>query len=188
MKALRKTYSRSHANRGAKLEMLVEMTNNQYRNAWLADIRKVPTPVKILNTEGNKVTGHLDTPTWVDYSGIYEGHSIIFDAKETKVKRFPLKNISPHQYQLLKSWNKHGAIAFLLVAFWLEGKNEPEIYVLRFEQLEAAYENQNAGRGSKSISLDFFRDNCEPAKSRNGIPVDYLAALNLDQSKKLVQK
>ncbi|UPW82745.1 Holliday junction resolvase RecU [Lysinibacillus sp. Ag94] len=188
MKTHKRHYSRSHANRGAKLEMLVEMTNNQYRNAWLADIRKIPTPVKILNKDGNKVTGHLDTPTWVDYSGIYEGYSIIFDAKETKLKRFPLKNISPHQYQQLKSWNKHGAVAFLLVAFWLEGKNEPEIYVLRFEQLEAVYENQNAGRGSKSISLDFFRENCERVKSDNGIPIDYLTALNLDQSKKLVQQ
>ena len=67
MKNMKTHYSRSHANRGLKLEMLVEMTNNQYRNAWLADIRKVPTPVKILKTEGNKVSGHLDTETWVDY-------------------------------------------------------------------------------------------------------------------------
>lgn len=180
MRTQKRHYSRSHANRGAKLEMLVEMTNNQYRHAWLADIRKVPTPVKILKTEGNKVTGHLDTATWVDYSGIYEGRSIIFDAKESTLKRFPLKNIALHQYQLLKSWHKHGAIAFLLVAFWLEGKNEPEIYVLRFEQLEAVYESQDAGRGSKSISLDFFRNSCERVKSINGIPVDYLAALKLE--------
>ena len=152
-------YSRSHANRGAKLEMLVEMTNNQYRNAWLADIRKVPVPVKILKAEG---------------------HSIIFDAKETKLKRFPLKNISPHQYQTLKSWHRHGAVAFLLVAFWLEGKNEPEIYVLLFEQLAEAYENQETGRGSKSISLDFFRENCTRVKSGNGFVIDYLAALNLE--------
>ena len=86
-----------------------------------------------------------------------------------------------HQYQLLKSWHNHGSVAFLLVAFWLEGKNEPEIYVLRFEQLEAAYENQDAGRGSKSISLDFFRHNCKRVKSGNGFTVDYLAALNLSQ-------
>ncbi len=180
MKTQKQHYSRSHANRGAKIEMLVEMTNNQYRNAWLADIRKVPEPVKILKVDGNKVTGHLDSPTWVDYSGIYEGNSIIFDAKESKLKRFPLKNISLHQYQLLKSWHKHGAVAFLLVAFWLEGKNEPEIYVLRFIQLEAAYENQG-GRGTKSISLEFFRENCERVKSGNGFVVDYLAALNLSQ-------
>lgn len=180
MKTHNQRYSRSHANRGAKLEMLVEMTNNQYRNAWLADIRKVPTPVKILKTEGNKVSGHLDTATWVDYNGIYEGHSIIFDAKETKLKRFPLKNISPHQYQTLKSWHRHGAVAFLLVAFWLEGKNEPEIYVLRFEQLAEAYENQETGRGSKSISLDFFRENCIRVKSGNGYVFDYLAALNIE--------
>ncbi|MFJ7662979.1 Holliday junction resolvase RecU [Lysinibacillus sp. NPDC097162] len=179
---MRKTYSGGHANRGAKLEMLVEMTNNQYRNAWLADIRKVPTHVKILKTEGNKVSGHLDTATWVDYSGIYEGYSIIFDAKETKLKRFPLKNISPHQYQLLKSWHKHGAIAFLLVAFWLEGKNEPEIYVLRFEQLAEFYESQGTERGTKSIAIDFFRENCERAKSGNGFTVDYIDALNLEHA------
>lgn len=57
MKTHNQHYSRSHANRGAKLEMLVEMTNNQYRNAWLADIRKVPVPVKILKAEGNSKYG-----------------------------------------------------------------------------------------------------------------------------------
>lgn len=55
---MRKTYSRSHANRGAQLERLVDMTNNQYRNKGVADIRKVPTPVKITGHQGNKVTGH----------------------------------------------------------------------------------------------------------------------------------
>lgn len=68
----------------------------------------------------------------------------------------------------------------MLVAFWLEGKNEPEIYVLRFEHLAEAYENPKTGRGTKSISLDYFRENCTRVKSENGFVVDYLAALNLE--------
>lgn len=159
-----------------KLEMMVEMTNNQYRNSDKADIRKVPTPIKILKVIGKVVTGHLDTATWVDYNGIWKGRSIVFDAKETKLKNFPLKNLSAKQYQLLQSWNKHGAISFLLISFWLPDKNEPEIYILSFEHLEQFYEQQDKG-GSKSIPLAFFREKCIRAVSRNGLVIDYLYAI-----------
>ncbi|MER2171813.1 MAG: hypothetical protein ABS938_14420 [Psychrobacillus psychrodurans] len=36
--------NRSYANRGAFLERIIDMANNKYRNAGVADIRKVPTP------------------------------------------------------------------------------------------------------------------------------------------------
>lgn len=175
---MKKAYSRTHANRGVKLEMLVDMTNNQYRNRFAADIRKVPTPVKITNVSGAHVTGRLDTAEWVDYSGVYKGKSIIFDAKETKQKSFPLSNIRVSQYELLKSWNYHGALSFLLVAFWIVGKNEPEIYVLEFEKLESFWIAMEMG-GRKSIPIAFFQEDCAPVKMGNGFIVDYLSALDL---------
>lgn len=140
------------------------MTNNQYRNNNYADVRKVPPPVTILDVTGNQVKGKLEKSTWVDYSGIYKGKSIIFDAKETKLKRFPLENLTDDQYKLLHSWPLNGATAFLLICFWIEGKNEPEIYYLRFDQLEAVWIGQNNG-GAKSIPLQFFRDHCARIKS-----------------------
>ncbi|MGG0669849.1 Holliday junction resolvase RecU [Lederbergia citrisecunda] len=106
---MKKTYSRSHANRGAVLERLIDMTNNQYRNKGVADIRKVPTPVQITGNKAGKVTGYTQKGEWVDYVGIIESRTIVFDAKETSERtNFPLKNISEHQYELLKSWHQKG--------------------------------------------------------------------------------
>ncbi|KYG89992.1 hypothetical protein A0U40_09720 [[Bacillus] sp. KCTC 13219] len=175
-------YSRSHANRGMTLEMLIDMTNNMYRNGGKADVDKVPTPVKILKVEKTKVTGHLDTPKWVDYVGISAGKPIIFDAKETHAVRLPLKNISLKQYEKLKRWYQQGAASFLLVAFWIKGKNEPEVYLLNFEQLAAFYEAPKTGRGTKSIKLDFFRENCTRIGSEGGYAVNYLKALERNEN------
>lgn len=170
-------YSRSHANRGKTLEMLIDMTNNMYRNGGKADVDKVPEPVKILKVEKNKVTGHLDAPKWVDYIGISAGNAIIFDAKETHDTKLPLKNITPNQYQKLKSWYQQGAASFLIVAFWIEGKNEPEVYLLKIWQLAAFYESPKTGRGTKSIKLDFFRESCARIGSENGYAINYLKIL-----------
>lgn len=168
-------HSRSHANRGRVFENLIDMTNNQYRNSNYADIRKVPSPVEIIQVTGNKVKGKLGRATWVDYSGIYKGQAVIFDAKETKQERFPLKNLTDDQYKLLHSWHCKGAKAFLLVCFWIKEKNEPEIYYLEFKQLEAAWLAQNDG-GAKSIPLQFFRNHCMRIGSGKYV-VHYLEAI-----------
>lgn len=178
MRQRKKPYSRSHANRGKVFEGLIDSTNNQYRNNNFADVRKVPPPVKILEVNRNDVKGALESSTWVDYSGVYKGQAIIFDAKEIHGIKFPLKNLTKKQYELLHSWHSNGAKAFLLICFWIEGKNEPEIYLLKFEQLQAAWVAAQQG-DSKFISLQFFRDHCPRIKS--GIyTVHYLEAVGVD--------
>lgn len=166
------------AKKGSKLEMLLDMTHNEYRNAGVADVRKIPPPLKIGKVEGKKATSYLDKATWVDYSGIYKSHALIFDAKESTIERFTLSNVALHQYELLKSWYKHGAVAFLIVAFWLKGKNEPEIYYLKFEQLASYWERKDFG-GPKSIPISYFRENCIRVLSRNGFTAHYLFAIGM---------
>jgi len=179
MRNQRRSYSRSHANRGKIFENLIDGTNNQYRNNGFADVRKVHPPVKVLEVTGNEVKGVLESSTWVDYSGVYKGRSIVFDAKEIHDIRFPLKNLTKKQYELLRSWHLNGAKAFLLICFWIKGKNEPEIYLLKFEQLEIAWVSAQQG-DSKSIPLQFFRDHC--ARIRSGIyTVHYLEAVGVDE-------
>lgn len=175
---MRTSNNRGYANRGKKLEMLLEMTHNQYRNGQYADIRKIHPPVDILKVTGNKVEGKLARANWVDYSGIFKGKAIVFDAKESTIERWPLKNITDSQYELLKSWHKHGAIAFLLIAFWLPKKNEPEIYILSFEQLGLAWMVQENG-GAKSIPISYFRERCIRVKSSGKYTVDYLSSMVL---------
>lgn len=49
--------NRAKANLGMQLERIINMANNKYRNAGVADIRKVPTPVTITSFNGRNVTG-----------------------------------------------------------------------------------------------------------------------------------
>lgn len=161
--------NRSYANRGAFLERIIDMANNKYRNAGVADIRKVPTPFKPLNTKGNRVTGHFEKPTWVDYSGIYNGHAIIFDAKQTSKTNFPLDNISLHQYELLKSWSEKGAVAFLIVYF----SSKDKYYYLPFTLLNYAWKRAENG-GRKSIAYSEFEECATEVKSKDGYTLHYL--------------
>lgn len=164
--------NRSHAHRGAFLERIIDMANNKYRNAGVADIRKVPTPFKPLKTTAGKVTGHFEKPTWVDYSGVYDGRAIIFDAKQTASTNFPLANISLHQFELLKSWSRNGARAFLVVYFSAYDK----YYLLPFESLERAWERAETG-GRKSIAFKEFETMAIEVKSKDGYTLHYLEAI-----------
>ncbi|WP_368072738.1 Holliday junction resolvase RecU [Lysinibacillus xylanilyticus] len=156
------------------LEHIIDMANNKYRNTGVADVRKIPTPVKILNNTGNRITGHLEKATWVDYSGVYKGKAIIFDAKETGITNLPLDSIHTHQYELLKSWHRKGAIAFLIVYFKLHDK----YYLLPFETLREAWETRENG-GRKSIAWETFENECIEVKSKDGYTLHYLDALEV---------
>ncbi|BAQ11328.1 Holliday junction resolvase recu 2 [Bacillus sp. OxB-1] len=167
---MRKAYSRSHANRGSGLERMIDMTNQQYRNKGVADVRKVPPPVKIMGQQGNQVTGYTQKGEWVDYVGIHNGRTIIFDAKETReTTRFPLSNVSRHQYSLLESWHQKGARAFLLVYF----TKRHEVYVLSFERLQEAWKGY-VGDGRKSIPYTEFHLHCDQVESEKGYVLHYL--------------
>lgn len=170
---MRKAYSRTHANRGAQLERLIDLTNQQYRNKGFADIRKIPTPVQIQSNRAGKVTGYTMKPEWVDYSGVHDGRAIVFDAKETSSKTsFPLENISEHQYELLKSWHQKGAHSFLLVSF----TKLNEVYLLPFKLLEVYWEDARKG-GRKSIPYVVFVTECDLIKSNNGYVLHYLKSV-----------
>ena len=164
--------NRSYANRGMHLERIIDMANNKYRNAGVADIRKVPTPVKILKSHTRTFTGHFEKPSWVDYCGIYNGTSIIFDAKQTGSTNFPLANIERHQYMLLKSWADKGAVAFLIVYF----SKYDKYYYLPFATLKWAIERAENG-GRKSIAYDEFETMGQEVKSKDGYTLHYLEAI-----------
>lgn len=100
------------AKKGSRLEMLIDMTNNEYRNGGVAVVDKVPPPLKIGKVVGKNVDAYLDKAAWLDYTGVYKGYSLNFDAKETTVERFPLANLANHQYETMKLWNRHGGVTF----------------------------------------------------------------------------
>lgn len=159
----------SYANRGKLLENIIDQTNKQYMIDGVADVRKVPTPVKIISNKNGRVSGHVEKPTWVDYSGIFNGRAIIFDAKQTAQKSLPLANIHRQQYELLKSWHEKGARSFLVVNF----SEYDKYYYLDFEVLRWAFERAESG-GKKSISLKEFEDCALELKEEGHYKLNYL--------------
>lgn len=161
--------SRSHAHRGKGLERLIDMANTKYRNAGIADIRKVPTPVQITQDLGQKIIGRKEKAEWVDYAGILNGRSVVFDAKETAGKSLPLNNIPLHQFEFLYSYHQKNGIAFLLVYF----KDYDKYYRLPFETLCAAWQTMLNG-GRKSIPYKTFEAEAIEVTSSDGYALHYL--------------
>lgn len=171
---INKTYERqkvSHANRGMKLESLLNLTNDYYREINKAIIYKKPTPIKIVKTEisnkGIKISdAYFEAPSTLDYNGLYKGKYIDFDAKETKeVTRFPLQNIHEHQLLHMKKVLEHGGITFLIISmndliYYLDGNN-----IIDFIE-----NNKN----KKSIPYSFIEENGYVIKQKINPRIDYL--------------
>lgn len=161
----------NYANRGKGLEDLIDRTNEMYTYLGLADVKKVPTPMKITKRSGGMITGFVMNGEWVDYVGITHGYVILFDAKETSLKNLPLSNIHLHQYELLSKWHMYGARAFLVVKFVKENR----YFYLPYCELEKFWNRMLKG-GRKSIALSEFEEVATEIKLESGF-LDYLGIL-----------
>ncbi len=91
------------AYRGMNLEEDLNESNRAYLEQDIAVIYKKPTPIQIVKVDYPRraaakiVEAYYQKPSTTDYNGLYRGHYIDFEAKETKVDYFPFKNISEHQ-------------------------------------------------------------------------------------------
>lgn len=165
---------KTHANRGMGFENVLEHTNEIYKRKGIAIINKRPTPVKVMSKRGNRVTGFFESPSTVDYDGIYKGKPIVFEAKSIKsLTRFDMKNLHEHQYNYLEKCHQAGAIAFLLVEFTSQHKT----YLLTFEALRPYWNEAHNVIGKKSMNIldfDVHAYEVEPGI----VPVDYLKVVN----------
>jgi recombination protein U len=117
---------------------------------------------------------YFQKPSTVDYSGVYRGRALEFEAKETKQKTsFPLDNIHEHQIEHLRKALMHGAIAFLIVRFTTHGIT----YLLDASHVVNAYDAKAKG-GRKSIPLRVFEEQGYVIPCSYGAPVDYLQVLD----------
>jgi recombination protein U len=113
------------------------------------------------------IDGFFETPSTLDYNGIYKGYYIEFDAKETKSKTsFSINNIHKHQIIHIKRVLHHNGIAFLIVRFTLLEKD----YVLRGEDLIDYLNNST----KKSIPLSYFEENCYQVDIKYAPRLDYI--------------
>lgn len=151
---IKKTYTKivNYGNRGMELENLINMANERYIENDIAIIYKKPTPVKVVKYDYNKMRitdAYYESPSTLDYNGVYDGYYIEFDAKNTNLKNLPLSNIADHQIKHIRNIINHKGIAFLVIMI-LE-----EVYILPGNKLLWFIDNETR----KSIPYDYIKDN-----------------------------
>jgi recombination protein U len=161
---------RHTVNRGMLLEDMLNATNEYYLRENIACIHKKPTPIKILKTTKESAyqvieKAHFLSHSTTDYNGIYLGKYIDFEAKETQLKSFPLKNISEVQIQHLKTIMQMGGIGFVVIYF----KFYNAIYLLDAKLVCDIWD-----KNEKSIPFSFVQQNGHLIVESYLIPLDYL--------------
>ena len=166
----RTNFNSTYANRGMGLENDINETNKYYITYDIALIYKKPTPIRITKTNYKNmriIDGFFESPSTLDYNGVYKGYYIEFDAKETKSKTsFTINNIHDHQIEYIKKVIKHNGIVFLIIRFSLLNKD----YILKGEDL-INYLNNN---DKKSIPLEYFEKNCYKLEIKYAPRLDYI--------------
>ena len=116
--------TKNFANRGMTFEKMINATNDYYLTHGLAVIHKKPTPVQIVRVDypqrsrAKIVEAYFRQASTTDYSGVYEGFYIDFEAKETKQKHaIPMKNFHPHQIRHMEQVLEQKGICFVLLHF-----------------------------------------------------------------------
>ena len=163
--------------RGSTLEDMINKTNEKYREAGLALIQKVPTPITPvrIDQESRHITlAYFDQKSTVDYIGAVQGIPICFDAKECSKDTFALQNIHEHQVQFMGDFEKQGGVAFFLIYF----TQKDLFYYLPYEMLLYFWNRAQEG-GRKSFRFEELNpEYILPKKS--GVLVPYLDALQKD--------
>ena len=164
------------ANRGMSFEAAINETNNYYLSRDIAVIYKKPTPIQIVKVDYPKrsrakiVEAYFRQASTTDYSGVYKGYYVDFEAKETKNKTsFPLANIHKHQIKHLENITNHGGIGFIVVRFSMLN----ETYLLKAEDLFSFTKDNKR----KSIPLDFFNKKGYLLKEKYRPRLDYLTVV-----------
>jgi len=160
--------------RGSVLEDLITLTNEFYKKKKLARIDKISVPIKVteINKNGNITKAFFEKKSTVDFIGVIQGIAVAFDAKETNLKSFPLKNIHEHQIEFMKDYTEQNGLSFLIIHF----KTYDEYYLLPFEIIYKYYKLSKEGK-RKSIPYKDIPKKYLITRQKNGI-LNYLPILN----------
>ena len=165
----------NYGNRGMTLESDINLTNDYYIEKKIALIYKKPIPIKVLKINPTKtriLDAFYEQKSTLDYSGIYKGKYLEFDAKETNSKTsLPLANIHKHQIEHIKNVIYFKGIAFLIVRFNYYNKT----FILPGNILLDYINSTNR----KSIPYKFFEDNCHEITIKYRPRLDYLKIIDI---------
>lgn len=174
----------NYANRGMNLEDDINISNEYYRIHDIALVYKKPTPVKVMKVDYNngRITeAFFESPSTLDYNGIYKAKYIEFDAKETQSKTsFALSNIHKHQLEHMKRVIFFGGISFLIVRFNSLNEN----FCLFAEDLFSFIDNNNR----KSIPLNYFKDVAYKIEVKYIPRLDYIKIIDIYEENKKIRK
>ncbi|WP_227936236.1 Holliday junction resolvase RecU [Alkalihalobacillus deserti] len=141
----------TYSNRGMTLEEDLNETNQFYLEKKQAVIHKKPTPVQIVQVDYPKRSAavikeaYFKQASTTDYNGVYRGHYLDFEAKETKNKTsFPLQNFHDHQIEHMKQVMIQNGIAFVILRFSVTD----EVYLLDASHLIQFYDQKESSRKS----------------------------------------
>lgn len=155
------------ANLGKYFEQKIESANRQYRIQGIAAIEKQEIQTKFIN--GQMIYTKKGPP---DFMGVLDGgKAVIFEAKSTRGKSLPLKNLDSrlHQFQFLKEAEQMGAIAFYLVEFYDLGR----YFIVPVSHVSKSLKQAKQG-GRKSIPLSACSVEVYPSFDS---ALDYLAPI-----------
>lgn len=146
------------ANRGMSFEKMINDTNDYYLSRGMAVIHKKPTPIQIVKVDYPRrsrakiIEAYFRQASTTDYSGVYQGHYIDFEAKETRQKQsMPMKNFHSHQIEHMDQVIQQGGICFVLLHF----SSLKETYLLPAPYLIEFYK---IDKGSKSMPLAYIQE------------------------------
>ena len=169
----------SYAKRGMDLESLINEANKYYLDNDIAVIYKKPTPVEIkkVSYKGKTeyIEGVLREKSTLDYTGVYKGYYLDFDAKSSKSKTsFPLANIHKHQLLHIDRVLKHKGISFLIIEM------NDRFFILDGNVLMNFVNNNDR----KSIPFEFIQKEGLEIKLKFSPTLDYITMLDTLISKK----
>ena len=169
----------SYAKRGMDLESLINEANKYYLDNDIAVIYKKPTPVEIkkVSYKGKTeyIEGVLREKSTLDYTGVYKGYYLDFDAKSSKSKTsFPLANIHKHQLLHIDRVLKHKGISFLIIEM------NDRFFILDGNVLMNFVNNNDR----KSIPFEFIQKEGLEIKLKFSPTLDYITVLDTLISKK----
>lgn len=169
----------NYANRGMALESLLNESNEYYNEKDMALIFKKPTPIGIseaVYTSHGRIikNGYFKAQSTLDYNGIYKGHYVEFEAKETKNKTsFPLANFHEHQLKYIRRVIQHGGICFVIL------KMNQLIYFIKGKDL-ICFLDENS---RKSIPYSYIEKHGILIKETYQPSIDYLSVIDKEYLK-----
>lgn len=163
--------------RGSTLEDMINRTNEKYADSGLALIQKIPTPITPIkiDKENRHITlAYFEQKSTVDYIGAVQGIPVCFDAKECATDTFSLQNIHEHQIEFMRSFEKQGGIAFLLIYY----SHKDLMYYLTLHALNQFWDRAKSG-GRKSFRFEEL-DESFIIHKKQGVLIPYLDILQKD--------